>query len=71
MAIIPKNKSVQELFEGLTQHKLMLGTGDFYAVRPLMDMEIPTDPGVLRMSFVHYTTMAEVEQLIEGLRSSL
>ncbi len=71
VAIIPKNKSVQELFEGLTQHKLMLGTGDFYAVRPLMDMEIPTDPGVLRMSFVHYTTMAEVTQLIEGLKEAL
>ena len=71
VAVLPKNKSVQELFEGLTQHKLMLGTGDFYAVRPLMDMDISTDPGVLRMSFVHYTSRGEIEQLIQGLKESL
>ena len=49
----------------------MLGIGDFYAVRPLMDMEIPTDPGVIRMSFIHYTSKEDIDQLIEGLKKAL
>ena len=71
VSIIPKNKTIDEVYAVLTQHKLMLGTGNFYAVRPLMDMHIPTEPGVLRISFLHYTTMEEVDQLIEGLKAAL
>ncbi|MGB5237045.1 MAG: aminotransferase class V-fold PLP-dependent enzyme [Flavobacteriaceae bacterium] len=71
ISIIPLNKSVEEVYAGLTQHRLMLGYGDFYAVRPLMDMGIPTDPGVIRMSFVHYTSRAEVDLLIGGLEKTL
>ncbi len=71
ISIIPKNKSIKEVYDVLTKHKLMLGTGNFYAVRPLMDMNIPTEPGVLRISFIHYTTMEEIDQLIEGLKAAL
>jgi selenocysteine lyase/cysteine desulfurase len=49
----------------------MLGYGDFYAARPLMDMDIPRDPGVIRMSFVHYTSEEEIARLIQGLEASL
>ncbi|MDG1571927.1 aminotransferase class V-fold PLP-dependent enzyme [Robiginitalea sp. M366] len=71
VSIIPKNKSMEEVYKTLTGHKLMLGMGDFYAVRPLMDMGIPTTPGVLRISFVHYTSTPELEQLLEGLEAAL
>ncbi len=71
VSILPRKKTIEEVYAGLTQHKLMLGSGDFYAVRPLMDMDIPTNPGVIRMSFVHYTTKEEVDQLIEGLETAL
>ncbi|MBN2637825.1 MAG: aminotransferase class V-fold PLP-dependent enzyme [Bacteroidales bacterium] len=71
VSIIPKKKSIEEVYSVLTQHKLMVGMGNFYAVRPLMDMKIPTDPGVLRISFLHYTTMEEMEQLIDGLKAAL
>ena len=71
VSIIPKNKSIEEVYDLLTEQKLMLGFGHFYAVRPLIDMDIHLDPGVLRMSFVHYTSQAEVDQLIEGLRKAL
>lgn len=71
IAILPKKKSVMEVYQGLTQQQLMLGYGDFYAVRPLMDMGIPTDPGVIRMSFVHYTSEEEIKQLITGLEAVL
>ncbi len=49
----------------------MLGMGDFYAVRPLMDMDIPAEPGVLRMSFLHYTSMEEIDQLIDRVKDRL
>jgi selenocysteine lyase/cysteine desulfurase len=71
ISILPLKKNPEEVYATLTQHKLMLGIGDFYGVRPLMDMGIPLDPGVLRMSFLHYTSMEEMDQLIEGLNISL
>ena len=49
----------------------MLGMSNFYAVRPLIDMDIPRQPGVLRISFLHYTSMEEMNQLIEGLKVAL
>ena len=53
--------------EALTAHKVMAGGGDFYAVRPLEALGIAPAQGVLRLSFVHYTSEAEVTQLIEAL----
>lgn len=71
ISILPLNKDLEKVYASLTDQKLMLGTGDFYAVRPLMDMGIPLEPGVLRMSFLHYTSMEEIDQLIEGLKTAL
>ena len=68
VSIIPKNKKLREVYDGLTKCKLMLGYGHFYAVRPLMGMGISLETGVLRISFVHYTSPAEIRQLIEGLK---
>ena len=71
ISILPLEKDVESVYASLTKHQLMLGIGDFYAVRPLKDMGIPLDPGVLRMSFLHYTGKEEIEQLIEGLEAAL
>jgi len=71
VSIIPRNKKLKKVYASLTEHKLMLGMGNFYAVRPLMDMDIPSQPGVLRISFLHYTSMEEIDQLIEGLKLAL
>jgi selenocysteine lyase/cysteine desulfurase len=56
-----------ELAERLAPHGIMAGGGDFYAVRPLRAMGVDADKGVLRLSFVHYTSRAEVDRLIEAL----
>jgi len=50
---------------------IMAGGGDFYAVRPLEAMGIDPDKGVLRLSFVHYTTEAEVQRLVVALDKAL
>ena len=71
VSIIPNNKNLEKVYASLTEHKLMLGMGNFYAVRPLIDMNIPRQPGVLRISFLHYTSIAEIDQLIEGLKVAL
>ncbi len=71
VSIVPKKKSVDEIFGILTEKKLMVGQGHFYGVRPLMGLNIPIDTGVLRLSFLHYTTEDEIDQLIEGLCAAL
>ncbi len=71
VSIIPKNKKLKKVYASLTKQKLMLGMGNFYAHRPLIDMDIPRDPGVLRISFLHYTSMEEIDQLIAGLKLAL
>jgi len=71
VSIIPLNKNLKRVYASLTEQKLMLGMGNFYAHRPLIDMDIPRDPGVLRISFLHYTSMEEIDQLIEGLKVAL
>ena len=67
ISILPLKEDLRKLYSSLTDHKLMLGMGHFYAVRPLMDMGIALDPGVLRISFIHYTSMEDIQKLIYAL----
>ncbi|RYH10275.1 aminotransferase class V-fold PLP-dependent enzyme [Tropicimonas sp. IMCC6043] len=55
----------------LAEHGIMAGGGDFYAVRPLEALGVDLDRGVLRLSFVHYTTAEEVDRLIAALDATL
>ena len=71
VSFVPITKNITKVYADLTKHKLMLGIGNFYAVRPLMEMNIPTQPGVIRISFLHYTSFEEMDQLIDGLKIAL
>lgn len=51
----------------LAPHGIMAGGGDFYAGRALRAMGVEADKGVLRVSFVHYTSKDEVDRLISAL----
>ncbi len=55
----------------LAQHGIMAGGGDFYAVRALESMGINVKRGVLRLSFTHYTSKSEVDQLLNALDAIL
>ncbi len=70
VALLP-SKNPQDVARELAKHKVMAGAGNFYAVRVLDAMDIALDPGVLRLSFVHYTSAAEVDQLIGALDATL
>jgi selenocysteine lyase/cysteine desulfurase len=51
----------------LAPHGIMAEGGDFYAQRPLQAMGVDLEKGVLRVSFTHYTSQAELDQLIAAL----
>ncbi len=70
VAVMP-NKNPMEVAVALADHKVMAGAGNFYAVRVLEAMDIALDPGVLRLSFVHYTSADEIEQLMNALDATL
>ena len=71
VSIRPLGRSVATVAESLMNSGMMVGYGDFYAPRLLEEMGIPLDPGVLRMSFIHYTTEEEIERLIQALDGAL
>jgi selenocysteine lyase/cysteine desulfurase len=71
VAFMPLEKNIEKVYDALIRNKIMPGIGDFYAVRQLMDMGLALEPGVIRVSFIHYTSMAEINQLIETIKASL
>ncbi|NOZ32447.1 MAG: aminotransferase class V-fold PLP-dependent enzyme [Alphaproteobacteria bacterium] len=56
-----------KLARTLSEHKIMTGAGHFYAARLLKAIGIDPQPGVLRLSLLHYTAPHEVAALIEAL----
>ncbi|MDV4144447.1 MULTISPECIES: aminotransferase class V-fold PLP-dependent enzyme [Shimia] len=61
----------EELARALAKHGIMAGGGDFYANRALEAQKVDMAKGVLRLSFVHYTSEAEIAQLLEALDAVL
>ena len=71
VSIVPLKRPIAAVAESLISSQMMVGTGDFYAPRLLKEMGIAPDPGVLRISFIHYTTADEINRLIEALDRAL
>ncbi len=61
------NTNAEQAAAELAPFGIMAGGGDFYAQRPLSALGIDPDKGVLRVSFVHYTTKPEVDALMVAL----
>jgi selenocysteine lyase/cysteine desulfurase len=55
----------------LARHNIGVGAGHFYAYRLLEALGVRPEHGVLRLSFVHYTTPEEVDRLIRALEAEL
>ena len=60
------NRPGADLAEALAPHEINAGGGDFYAVRPLKALGVGEE-GVLRLSFVHYTSEGDIDRLIRAL----
>jgi len=61
------NRPGEDVARDLVKHGIMAGGGDFYAGRALGAMGVDEARGVLRLSFTHYTTRDEVDQLLAAL----
>jgi selenocysteine lyase/cysteine desulfurase len=57
----------KDLASDLAAYRIMAGGGDFYSTRLVEALEIDPAHGVLRFSFLHYTSPAEIDQLIKAL----
>jgi selenocysteine lyase/cysteine desulfurase len=55
----------------LATRGIMAGGGHFYGYRTLQGLGIEPAHGVLRLSFLHYTTRAEIDRLIAALDAEL
>jgi selenocysteine lyase/cysteine desulfurase len=61
------NRPGAEAAADLARFGIMAGGGDFYAGRALSAMGVDPEKGVLRLSFTHYTSAAEMDQLLNAL----
>jgi selenocysteine lyase/cysteine desulfurase len=59
--------SPREIATRLADRGIIAGAGHFYAVRPLEAIGLDPDTGVLRISFVHYTSPSEVVHLLTAM----
>jgi selenocysteine lyase/cysteine desulfurase len=71
VAFLVDGLSSQAIGAALARQHIGVGAGNFYAYRLLQALGIDTEDGVVRASFVHYTTPQEVERLIEALATLL
>lgn len=59
----------EDAAKALAAKGIMTGGGDFYAPRALKALGIDPGKGVLRLSFVHYTSPEDIDRLIAALKS--
>jgi selenocysteine lyase/cysteine desulfurase len=64
-------RAAEPVARRLARHGIMAGGGSFYAPRPLAAMGVDPGRGVLRMSFLHYTSERDVDRLIEALDAEI
>ncbi len=64
-------KPAEPVAAAMAAHGIMAEGGDFYAQRPLAAMGVDLANGVLRLSFVHYTSPEEIDQLIGALEAEV
>ena len=67
VAFTVEGRSSAAIGASLAEDGLGVGVGHFYGYRLVEALGIDTDDGVVRTSFVHYTSPDEVNRLIEAL----
>lgn len=67
LALVPKNQTPEALVTKLSKHGIMCAWGHFYAYRVVEALGINVNTGVLRLSFVHYTSDEDIKKLMIAL----
>jgi selenocysteine lyase/cysteine desulfurase len=71
VSFVPKVLAPADVQAELGKRGIMCGVGHFYGVRLLEGMGVDPNRGVVRLSFVHYTSADEMTRLIEALDAVL
>ena len=71
VAFSSDKRSSQEIAAKLAKMNIGVGAGDFYAYRLVEALGYDMDDGVVRASFVHYTSPEEIRRLVEALDTLL
>ncbi len=71
IAFSPLAKDPQDVAHGLVERGVQTSSGHYYAARVLDGVGIDPDRGVVRLSFVHYTSRADVDRAVEALHAVL
>ena len=66
---VATRKPAMQIAKELCRFGIMAGGGNFYAVRCLDALGIDPGHGVLRLSFVHYTSKRDIESLVDALEA--
>ncbi len=71
VSFISSRLSSQEIVKHLLAHKIACRNGNMYAYRLVSDLGVDINDGVVRLSAVHYNTVAEIDKCIQVLDSIL
>ena len=71
VSLLTHKRPALEAAQRLAERDTICGASHFYAVRLLQAMGLKPDAGVLRLSFVHYTSAQEMTQLLQALDAVL
>lgn len=69
IAFIVNGQSSEALVRKVDPARIGIRFGDFHSKRLVNSMELSSGDGVIRVSAVHYNTVAEIDRLIEQLES--
>lgn len=71
VSIVPLHVAPAELIPRLAAQGVLAAAGHFYAVRLLEALGLDPARGVLRLSFLHYTSREDIQRLIAALDRAL
>jgi selenocysteine lyase/cysteine desulfurase len=71
IAFSPLRQHPDDVAAGLVARGVQTNAGHFYAPRTLAGLGVDPDRGVVRLSFVHYTSPADVDRAVAALADVL
>ena len=71
VSFVHEGRSSREIAQSLGERRIGINHGHFYAHRFTSALGLDPDDGVVRTSFLHYNTEAEVDRLIECFETLL
>jgi cysteine desulfurase family protein (TIGR01976 family) len=71
ISFVADGRRSSTIVETIDRHRVGIRFGDFYARRLINHLGLADRDGVVRISMVHYNTLAEVDRLLAGLEEAL